>query len=134
MTNSIIYVSYSRPRFSDSFTYRKRNIYTAASSYSFFADMGRSLGLSWCKCQDSCSSQFSPSILRFCASSSSFMYSLYYLECTYRNHLDLSDRWTFKFLPNRSRLPKVLSVFPSGKIERAKHVNASESRTATRGL
>ena len=44
MTNAIIYVSYSRPRFSDSFTYRERNIYTAASSYSFFADMGRSLG------------------------------------------------------------------------------------------
>lgn len=44
MTSSIIYVSYSRPRFSDSFTYRKRNIYTAASSYSFFADMGRNLG------------------------------------------------------------------------------------------
>ena len=44
MTNSIIDVSYSRPRFSDSFTYRKRNIYTAASSYSVFADMGRSLG------------------------------------------------------------------------------------------
>lgn len=44
MTNSIIDVSYSRPRFSDSFTYRKRIIYTAASSYSVFADMGRSLG------------------------------------------------------------------------------------------
>ena len=45
MTNSIIYVSYSRPRFSDSFTYLKRNIDTAASSYiHFFADMGRGIG------------------------------------------------------------------------------------------
>ena len=45
MRNAIIYVSYSRPRFSDSCTDLKRNIDTAARSYvHFFADMGRGLG------------------------------------------------------------------------------------------